>query len=114
MALSKKNKNNTGVVYSTNPDFRFQLDRKDLPSTVKSNQQDLRVWLEYHRGKAVTIIRDFIGSATDLEKLGKELKIKCGVGGSVKEGIIIIQGNQREKVMKLLSEMGYKAKKAGG
>jgi translation initiation factor 1 len=93
-------KKNSGIVYSTNADFKFQ--------------QDLRVWLEYHGGKAVTIIKNFVGKTADLESLGKELKIKCGVGGSVKEGMILIQGNQREKVMKLLSDMGYKAKKAGG
>jgi len=93
-------KNNPGIVYSTNTDFKFQ--------------QDLRVWLEYHGGKAVTIVKEFAGSTSDLEKLGKELKIKCGVGGSVKDRMILIQGNQREKVMKLLAEMGYKAKKAGG
>jgi translation initiation factor 1 len=93
-------KNNSPFAYSTNPDFKFQ--------------QDLRVWLEHHGGKAVTVVKDFAGSAADLEKLGKELKIKCGVGGSVKDGMILIQGNQREKVMKLLADMGYKAKKAGG
>ena len=114
MTLSKKNKKNSGVVYSTNPDFRYQSEKKETGSAVKANKQDLRVWLEYHGGKATTIIRDFVGATAELEKLGKELKIKCGVGGSVKEGIIIIQGNQREKIMKLLSEMGFKAKKAGG
>jgi translation initiation factor 1 len=88
------------LFYSTNPDFKFQ--------------QDLRVWLEYHGGKAVTIIKNFAGKPADLEKLGKELKVKCGVGGSVKDGMILIQGNQRDKVMKLLADMGYKAKKAGG
>src|SRR5436190_8865444 len=93
-------KNISGIVYSTNSDFKFQ--------------QDLRVWLEYHGGKAVTIVKEFAGKTSDLEKLGKELKIKCGVGGSVKDGMILIQGNQRNKVMKLLADMGYKAKKAGG
>jgi translation initiation factor 1 len=88
------------MFYSTNSDFKFQ--------------QDLRVWLEYHGGKAVTIVKNFTGKQSDLENLGKELKIKCGVGGSVKDGMILIQGNQRDKVMKLLTEMGYKAKKAGG
>lgn len=91
----------SGIVYSTN-------------SELNKPQQDLRVWLEYHGGKAVTIVKNFIGSTSDLEKLGKELKIKCGVGGSVKDGVILIQGNQREKVMKLLLDMGFKAKKAGG
>ena len=111
--MSKK-KNLSGVIYSTNPDFQFQSLQKPQAAAVKSNKQDLRVWLEYHGGKAVTIVRDFIGSNSDLEKIGKELKVKCGVGGSVKDGIILIQGNQREKVMILLAKMGYKSKKAGG
>ena len=98
--MSTKKNNFGGIVYSTNSDFKFQ--------------QDLRVWLEYHGGKAVTIVKEFAGKTSDLEKLGKELKIKCGVGGSVKDGMILIQGNQRNKVMKLLADMGYKAKKAGG
>lgn len=93
------------IVYSTNPGFH---------KTPPNKEQDLRVWKEFHGGKAVTIIRNFVGTAADMEQLGKELKIKCGVGGSVKNGEILIQGDQREKVMKLLLEKGYKAKKAGG
>ncbi len=112
--MSKKNKNIEGVIYSTNPDFKFQSGEKAEPLVTKSNQQDLRVWLEYHGGKAVTIVRSFIGAPSELEKLGKELKVKCGVGGSVKDGVILIQGNQREKVMVMLAKMGFKAKKAGG
>jgi translation initiation factor 1 len=100
--MSKKQNSISGIVYSTNPDFQ------------KSSNQDLRVWLEYHGGKAVTIVKEFTGSNDELEKLGKELKIKCGVGGTVKDRMIMIQGNQREKVMKLLLEKGFKAKKAGG
>lgn len=104
--VAKKNKDQSGIVYSTNPNFQVR-------SEVKSSQQDLRVWLEYHGGKAVTIVRNFEGAPAQLEKLGKELKIKCGVGGTAKDGVVIIQGNQREKVMKLLADMGYKVKKAG-
>jgi translation initiation factor 1 len=100
--VAKKNKNTSGIMYSTNP------------NVVKPQQQDLRVWKEYHGGKAVTIVREYVGSTSDLEALGKELKIKCGVGGTVKNGEIIIQGDQREKVMKLLEEKGFKTKKAGG
>jgi translation initiation factor 1 len=100
--MSKKNKNTSGIVYSTKPNF------------IKPQQQDLRVWKEQHGGKAVTIVREYIGSDAELDALGKELKIKCGVGGAVKNGEIIIQGDQREKVMKLLEAKGFKAKKAGG
>src|SRR4051812_32734557 len=98
--MSKKK--DSGIVYSTKPDF------------IKPQQQDLRVWKEFHGGKAVTIVKNYIGKDADLEALGKELKIKCGVGGTVKNGEIIIQGDQREKVMKLLEEKGFKAKRAGG
>jgi translation initiation factor 1 len=92
-------KNSGGLVYSTN---------KNLV------QQDLRVWKEFNNGKPVTIVRNYIGPASDLEALGKELKSKCGVGGTVKDGYILIQGDQREKVMKILLEKGFKVKKAGG
>ena len=92
-------KNSGGLVYSTN---------KNLV------QQDLRVWKEFNNGKPVTLVRNYIGPASDLEALGKELKSKCGVGGTVKDGYILIQGDQREKVMKILLEKGFKVKKAGG
>ena len=91
-------KNSGGLVYSTNK---------------KLVEQDLRVWKEFNNGKPTTIVRNFIGSTSDLELLGKELKTKCGVGGTVKDGYILIQGDQREKVMKILAEKGYKARKAG-
>jgi translation initiation factor 1 len=92
-------KNSGGLVYSTN---------KNLV------QQDLRVWKEFNNGKPVTIIRNYLGAVADLEALGKELKSKCGVGGTVKDGYILLQGDHREKVMKILAEKGMKAKKAGG
>jgi translation initiation factor 1 len=98
--MSKKK--DSGIVYSTNKDF------------MKPGQQDLRVWKEYHGGKAVTVIRDYVGPDAEMEALGKELKIKCGVGGTVKNGEIIIQGDQREKIMKLLEAKGFKSKRAGG
>jgi translation initiation factor 1 len=88
-----------GLVYSTN---------KNLVT------QDLRVWKEFNNGKPTTIVRNYIGSVAGLEALGKELKTKCGVGGTVKDGYILIQGDQREKVMKILLEKGFKVKKAGG
>jgi translation initiation factor 1 len=111
--MSKKNKNLSGIVYSTNPDFK--LTKEDTtPAPTASSKQDLRVWKEFHGGKAVTIVRNFSGSPAELEKLGKELKIKCGVGGTVKNHEIQIQGDQRDKIVKILLEKGFLVKKAGG
>jgi translation initiation factor 1 len=104
-----------GMVYSTNPNYRPDTDDSASNETAASNQQDLRVWLEKnHRGgKTATVIKGFVGSVDDLETLGKTLKTKCGTGGSAKDGEIIIQGDHREKIMTILSQLGYKAKKAG-
>ena len=112
--MSKKQSSSSGIVYSTNPDF-YKKESEKGPGSVSAaaKQQDLRVWLEFNNGKPVTIVRNFVGKLSDLEKLGKELKSKCGVGGTVKDGYILIQGNQREKIMKILLEKGFKAKKAG-
>ncbi|MEI6348383.1 MAG: translation initiation factor [Bacteroidota bacterium] len=106
----------TGVVYSTNPDFKFEFDRQEEQETLPPQQQDLRVWIDKkHRGgKQVTLITGFIGTSDDMESLGKQLKTKCGTGGTAKDGEIIIQGDVRDKVMDILVKAGYKAKKAGG
>ena len=116
MSNKNKNKNIEGVVYSTNPDFNYQIKKEDDSQTVKNNQQDLRVSLDKKNraGKAVTLITGFKGKDSDLQLLGKELKSKCGVGGSVKEGEILIQGDHRDRVVILLSAAGYKVKKSGG
>ncbi|MFN0032987.1 MAG: translation initiation factor [Flavobacteriales bacterium] len=110
----KKN-NNNGFVYSTNPSFKIEQE-SDEQETLAPSAQDLRVWLEKnHRGgKTATVIKGFIGKDEDLETLGKTLKTKCGTGGSAKEGEIIIQGDHRDKIMTILTQLGYKAKKAGG
>lgn len=112
--MSKKKPN--GIVYSTNPDFQYQFNQEDELETLPENQQDLRVWIDrkHRAGKQVTLITGFVGSANDLETLGKLLKTKCGTGGSAKDGEIIIQGDVRDKVMDILTKAGYKAKKAGG
>ncbi len=112
MAKKKKEKY---IVYSTNTDFNEEEEMYE-EETLANSEQDLRVLLDkkQRKGKSVTLITGFIGTEDDLKALGKELKSKCGVGGSVKNGEIIIQGDVREKVLKLLIDSDYKAKKSGG
>jgi len=114
--MSKKNKNIQGVVYSTNPDFQYQHNEEEKFDTLPNEKQDLRVMLDKKQraGKAVTLITGFIGKEEDLQALGKVLKTKCGVGGTVKDGEILIQGDFRDKILQILLQTGFKAKKAGG
>ncbi len=115
--MSKNNKTSTSAfVFSTNPNFKLEEDEQPQ-ETIAANQQKLRIQLETkHRGgKAATIVFGFIGKDDDLQDLGKKLKTFCGTGGSVKDGEIIIQGDQREKVLQWLLKNGYtQTKKAGG
>ena len=109
----KSDKN--GTVYSTNPDFAFDYGEEETV-TIEPTKQNLRVMLDKKQraGKKVTLITGFQGSDFDLAVLGKELKSACGVGGSVKDGEILLQGDFREKVLALLQEKGYKKTKISG
>jgi translation initiation factor 1 len=109
--MSKKNKGDSrGYVFSTDPNFNFQEEPQETRETIPADQQKLRIRLDTKQrgGKAVTLVVNFIGKETDLEELGKKLKNFCGTGGSVKEGEIIIQGDQRDKVLQWLLKNGFK------
>ena len=111
--MPKKDKN-TPIVYSTDPDYK-PLQENDQQETLPPAQQTLYLSLERHGGgKVATVIDNFIGSDDNLAALGKQLKTKCGVGGSVKDGVIIIQGDNRDKAITYLRSLGYKTKKKGG
>jgi translation initiation factor 1 len=114
MAKNKKIKGD--IVYSTNQDYQYDFDDGDVTETLPASQQNLKVWLDrkQRKGKVVTLIEGFVGNDDDLKDLAKILKTKCGVGGTAKDGEIIIQGDHREKVMGILDKEGYRAKKAGG
>jgi translation initiation factor 1 len=107
--MSKKKPAGNGIVYSTDPDFRLEEKENQEQDTPVPKQQKLKIRLDTRQraGKAVTLVEGFSGQAADLEELGKKLKAHCGTGGSVKEGQIIIQGDQREKVLQWLVKNGY-------
>lgn len=105
-------KERLGMVYSTDPTYKYEKPAAHNAATLPPEKQRLRVALDKRNrgGKKVTLVADFVGSDDDLQVLGKLLKTKCGVGGSAKDGEIIIQGDLRQKVVTLLTEMGYKAR----
>lgn len=114
--MSKEKKNTDGIVYSTCPNVLIDESKAELSETVPPQQQCLYVSIDKKQrgGKVVTLVEGFQGTEHSLEELAKALKTKCGVGGSVKEGQIIVQGEFRDKVMDLLHKMGFKTKKKGG
>lgn len=109
-------KKRLGVVYSTNQEFQYDEKKEELQDTLLPGQQKLYVSLDKknRKGKAVTLVEGFSGSTEDLKDLGKELKSKCGTGGSAKDGEIIIQGDFRDRVVGMLKEKGYGVKRKGG
>ncbi|HKM12982.1 MAG TPA: translation initiation factor [Bacteroidales bacterium] len=107
-------KSRLGVVFSTNPDFKYETDEDHITvETLPAEKQRLIVSIDRRNrgGKQVTLIKGFVGSEEDLAALGKTLKSKCGVGGSVKEGEILIQGDFRDRIVSLLQSMGYNAER---
>lgn len=117
--MAKKNndwKKRDGMVYSTSDEFEFQTNSDEEQESLPPSQQQLKVMLDKkaRAGKKVTLIEGFVGNELELALLGKMLKSKCGVGGSAKDGEILIQGDHRDKIVEILQSEGYKAKKAGG
>ncbi len=116
--MSKKSgswKNRQGVVYSTDQQFEYNTSQQDEQPTLPPSQQHLRVKLDRsgRAGKQVTLVTGFVGTSQDLEVLTKLLKTKCGVGGSCKNGEVLIQGDVREKLVGILLKEGYQAKRSG-
>lgn len=106
-------KDRLGVVYSTNPDFKYETAAEPEAETLPAAKQKLIVSIDRRAraGKQVTLVTGFVGTSDDLAALAKTLKTKCGVGGSAKDGEIIIQGDFRDRVVELLKGMGYNAKR---
>jgi len=109
-------KDRLGVVFSTNRDFNYENEGKDESQTLPPQQQNIKVQLDRKKrnGKNVTLITGFVGAEEDLKAMGKMLKTKCGVGGTVKDGEILIQGDFCNKIIEILKSEGYKVKRAGG
>jgi len=114
--MAKKNKDRLNVVYSTNPNFSFEVESQEEQDTLAPQFQKLYVSIDKKQraGKEVTLVEGFIGLNEDLKELGKLLKNKCGVGGTVKDGEILIQGNFRDKISEILVKEGYQVKRKGG
>ncbi len=113
--MNKKGKNRKGVLYSTDPDFEYEYEN-DESKTLDNHNQNLEVWIDkkHRAGKTCILIKGFIGKEADLKSLAKILKSKCGVGGSVKNREILIQGDVRDKIIDILNSMNYNTKRIGG
>lgn len=115
--MSKKNdwKKRDGVVYSTDDSFNYAYHNEEENETLAPGKQSLRVSLDKtgRAGKQVTLVAGFVGTSSDLDALGRLLKSKCGVGGSVKDGEILVQGDHRDKVVQVLTKEGYRARRIG-
>jgi translation initiation factor 1 len=111
--MSKNNKSYTPLVYSTDPNFKLEEDNNEEQETLLPEEQKIKIRLEKkHRGgKTVTLIENFVGTTADEEDIGKKLKTSCGTGGSVKDGEILVQGDNRDKVLQWLLKNGYKNSK---
>lgn len=107
--MGKKNKNRMGVVYSTDPDFEYTEKGEEQQETLLPEEQHLKVYIDrrHRKGKVVTVVDNFVGTDDDLKDLGKMLKQKCAVGGSEKDGQIIIQGDFRKRIKEILIEHNY-------
>jgi translation initiation factor 1 len=114
--MSRKKNERVNVVYSTNPDFNYDYEQDEQQETLSPGRQMLYVSLDKKQrgGKEVTLVEGFTGTDDDLKELGKMLKSKCGVGGTAKDGEIVVQGNFRDKIIELLQKEGYKVKRKGG
>jgi translation initiation factor 1 len=114
--VKKSNTKRAGIVYSTDPEFKYQTDPDPDIETLPPEKQNLRIWLDkkQRKGKVVTLVTGFSGKLDDLNDLGKMLKGKLGTGGASKDGEILIQGDFRDKVLDILTGLGYNVKKAGG
>lgn len=109
--MSKKRKQDGGIIYSTDPDFSVEINQTEEETPAPSEQQlKIRLDSKQRRGKVVTLVEGFKGRNADREVLGKKLKAECGSGGTVKEGVILVQGNYKDRIKNSLQKMGYKVK----